>query len=391
LSLTGATETGHVASVVADAPLAVANRQAATAEDLRATLDRLGDSVYTLGETPTTLAGEPLVPRSVLNQMRRELVERLDALASAPPARMIASDRVLPGFRAAMKAAPASDFPLDLSALCRKTSQIEAALAAGVRTIYAEYEDIKRYPDAVSAVRNVAGASIFLATPQIQKPGEANIYKALAARGADGLLVRNAGGLAFCAGNDVPFVADFSMNAANELTVELLKARGALRVTASYDLSAPQLFDLLAVAPPSWIEVVIHQQIPMFHMEHCVFCAFLSPGTDATNCGRPCDDHDVKLRDRVGVDHPLKADVGCRNTLYNAVPQTTAEFLPRLIDLGARHLRVEFLDDDPAAVTRILGLYSDALAGRRDSKNLWRELKATNQYGVTRGQLAVLQ
>ena len=74
----------------------------------------------------------------------------------------------------------------------------------------------------------------------------------------------------------------------------------------------------------------------MFHMEHCVYCAFLSPGTDATNCGRPCDLHDVKLRDRVGMDHPLKADVGCRNTLYNAVPQTAAEYLPRLQKHGAR-------------------------------------------------------
>ena len=128
----------------------------------------------------------------------------------------------------------------------------------------------------------------------------------------------------------------------------------------------------------------------MFHMEHCVFCAFLSPGTDKTNCGRPCDVHDVKLRDRTGRDHPLKADVGCRNTLYNAVPQTAAEHLPRLLSRGARHLRVEFLDDDPASVSRTLGLYSDALAGRRDVKHLWRELKAANRYGVTRGPLAVL-
>jgi putative protease len=125
-------------------------------------------------------------------------------------------------------------------------------------------------------------------------------------------------------------------------------------------------------------------------MEHCVFCAFLSPGTDKTNCGRPCDRHDVKLRDRVGVEHPLKADVGCRNTLFNAVPQTAAEYLPRLMARGVKHLRVEFLDDNPEAVTRILALYRDAIAGHRDAKNLWRELKATNQYGVTRGQLAVL-
>ncbi len=128
----------------------------------------------------------------------------------------------------------------------------------------------------------------------------------------------------------------------------------------------------------------------MKHMEHCVYCAFLSPGTDHTNCGRPCDHHEVKLRDRVGAEHPLTADVGCRNTLFNAIPQTAAEFLPRLIAKGARHLRIEFLDEDPSSVERIVKLYREALEGRRDVKKLWRDLKATGQYGVTRGPLTVL-
>ena len=142
--------------------------------------------------------------------------------------------------------------------------------------------------------------------------------------------------------------------------------------------------------PADWLEIVIHQQIPMFHMEHCVFCAFLSPGTDKTNCGRPCDHHDVKLKDRTGVEHPLKADVGCRNTLYNATPQSAAEYLPGLLTLGATHLRVEFLDDSPGQVARVIGLYREVLEGRRDPKGLWRDLKATSRYGVTRGALAIL-
>jgi putative protease len=100
--------------------------------------------------------------------------------------------------------------------------------------------------------------------------------------------------------------------------------------------------------------------------------------------------HDVKLRDRVGAEHPLKADVGCRNTLFNAVPQTAAQFLPRLLARGATHLRVELLDEDAAAAERTLTLYQDALAGRRDAKTLWKALKANDQYGVTRGALAIL-
>jgi putative protease len=392
LRLSGKTATDFTATVVAESPLAVAERQVATIEQIREGLDRLGDTLYTLGTVTTKLEGSPMVPKSLLNSLRRDLTARLDALAKIPPQRSIATEPVLPTFRAALKHERPDQPPAPtIAALCRNTRQIEAAIKAGVKTIYAEYQDIKLYPEAVAASRKQDGVEIFIATPRIQKPGEANIFKFLARLGADGLLVRNAGGLYYCADEGIPFVADFSLNASNELTVEFLKAKGALRVTASYDLSADQLDDLLLAIRPEWLEVVIHQQIPMFHMEHCVFCAFLSPGTDATNCGRPCDEHDVKLRDRVGMEHPLKADVGCRNTLYNALPQTSAEYLPRFLHRGARNLRVEFLDDSPEAVTRILGLYRDALSGRREVKNLWRDLKATSKYGVTRGALAILE
>jgi putative protease len=127
--------------------------------------------------------------------------------------------------------------------------------------------------------------------------------------------------------------------------------------------------------------------MPMFHMEHCVFCAVLSPGTNKTNCGRPCDDHVVKLRDRVGVEHPLTADVGCRNTLFNAVPQSAAEAVPTLVGKGISHFRVEFLDETAADMGRVVGSYRDLLAGRVRGRDVWTSLNAANRVGVTRGTL----
>ena len=389
LSIQARAANGATAEVLAETPLVVASTQPATAQDLRDQFDRLGGTIYELGSFDAEIEGRPIVPRSLLNGLRRTLIERLETAPMAA-VRAVADSPVLPGLRPSIVVdRPAVGRPV-LSVLCRTVEQIEASVLAGISTIYADFQDIKDYKHAVDAARKVEGTTLFLATPRIQKPGEGNIFRYLARQGADGLLVRNAGGLVYCSEHEIPFVADFSLNAANELAVAYYQGRGALRVAASYDLSFDQLEDLLAATPPDWLEVVIHQQIPMFHMEHCVFCAFLSPGTDKTNCGRPCDTHDVKLRDRIGMDHPLKADVGCRNTLFHAVPQTAAEYLPRLIGRGVRHLRVEFLDDDAKAVTHTLHLYSEAIAGRRDAKTLWRELKATGKYGVTRGALAIL-
>ena len=293
-----------------------------------------GPSIDSVRSTHRSTGG-PMVPKSLLNQLRRELVDRLDAAVSVPTRRAMAAGTG-PGRPARPDPAGArprgSDWVRQPGSsrtvvLCRRTDQIEAAVAQGITTILADYQDIKEYAHAVRAARQ-GGAKVFLATPRIEKPYEANLFRYLEKLKPDGILVRNAGGLYFCAERGIPFVADFSLNAANPLTVELFKSRGATRVTASYDLNIGQLLDLIDTVPGDWLEVVIHQQIPMFHMEHCVFCAFLSPGTDQTNCGRPCDHHDVKLRDRVGVEHPLKADVGCRNTLFNAVPRRRPSTCP---------------------------------------------------------------
>jgi putative protease len=160
-------------------------------------------------------------------------------------------------------------------------------------------------------------------------------------------------------------------------------------LTVSYDLNSEQVTALFQSAPPEWFEVTVHQHMPMFHMEHCVFCAFLSKGKDYRDCGRPCETHRVKLRDRVGAEHILKADAGCRNTLFNSRAQTGAEYVTQLLALGVRRFRVEFVDEDASTVTRTLEKYQALLKGDLDGTALWNDLKVLNQLGVTRGTMRV--
>jgi putative protease len=229
--------------------------------------------------------------------------------------------------------------------------------------------------------------AIFVAPPRIFKMGEDWILQQVRSCGADGYLVRNYDHLAFFA--EGRRVGDYSLNVSNRLSAEYFKNRfGLERLAASYDLNFGQLEALLRGAPPEWFEVTIHQHMPMFHMEHCLFCAFLTSGTDYTNCGRPCDRQDLKLRDRVGAEHPVKADVGCRNTVFNALAQTGAEYVPKMLALGVRQFRIEFLNETPEQATRTLAKYRQLLRGEISGTELWRELRLFNQLGVTRGQMA---
>jgi U32 family peptidase len=184
-------------------------------------------------------------------------------------------------------------------------------------------------------------------------------------------------------------VGDFSLNVANPLSADLLMGEGFDWLTVSYDLNIGQVLDVLAAAPPKWFELTIHQHMPMFHMEHCVFCRFLSKGTDATNCGRPCDKHRVELRDRVGQRHPLSADVGCRNTLFNGRAQSGARFLPELLRAGLRRFRIELLRENAVEARRTVQVYRELLAGKAETVPLWEKLGAQSRLGVTEGTLGM--
>jgi len=390
LALWATTDAGHAVTVASEQLLETARKHPATREQLTEQMDRLGASVYELRSVAVEIDGAPMVPLSLLSELRRQLIERLDAAGTAPPPRRIREDSALTELRSRLAASSAGSesgaAPPVLRVLSRNLAQLRHLLTHEGLEHYVDFADIREYREAVALARD-AGRPLFLATPRIQKPDEIGIFHLLAKFAPDGVLVRNLSGMRYFREKEIPFVADFSLNVTNELTADYLLSFGSGRVTASYDLNRDQLLDLVRVVPASALEVVVHQHMPMFHMEHCVFCAVISPGTNKTNCGRPCDTHEVKLRDRIGMEHPLTADVGCRNTLFNAVPQSAAEVVPALLAQGIANYRLEFLNETPEEMDAVLRLYRQLLAGEVTGRDVWTGLRAANRVGVTRGTL----
>ena len=394
---------GHVAQSTSALPLTAAENQPLTTERLRDQLGRLGATPFALGALKNLLEGEVILPVSELNRLRRETIAALETLAAQPTRWALAPRTPQPSPSRVQNGAAPTDASPELVIVVRSLEQLDAALTCpGIVTVYCEFENPKHYRDAVQRFRawqtqggenqqtnaetSRAPSSIWVAAPRIFKPGEEWILKQVRSSEADGYLVRNYDHLAFFAADRKR--GDFSLNVANPLTAaHFIERHGLERVTASYDLNITQLEALLGAAPGHWFDLTIHQHMPMFHMEHCVFCAFLSSGKDYRDCGRPCDTHRVALRDRVGADLPLKADAGCRNTVYNNRAQTGADYVARLIELGARHFRVEFVNERPDDVVRTITRYQQLIRGEITGADVWRELKLINQLGVTRGQM----
>ncbi|MFK7910869.1 MAG: U32 family peptidase [Akkermansiaceae bacterium] len=360
-----------------------------TAEFLEKQLGRLGGTAWKLETLSNELEGDVMLPVSAINRLRRALVEALEGIAAIEiPQRAGTAGASMADLMPERKADESDQ--RDLSTLCRSMEQIEAALEARVSNIYVDFEDVRRGKDAVALVRQTKGARIHLATPRIQKSGEAGFFKVVERAEPDGVLIRNLGGIAhFKNRNDLYKTGDFSLNCANPLTAKILREEGGLdHLTVSYDLNIQQVLDLLLSAPTDWFELTLHQHMPMFHMEHCVFCTFMSEGTSILDCGKPCEKHHVQLKDRVGQLHTLKADVGCRNTLFNGRAQTGARFYQQLRGTGLRRFRIDFLDEDKQSATQIIRAYQELLSGKTSGQYLWQDLDLIEKLGVTDGTLA---
>ena len=69
---------------------------------------------------------------------------------------------------------------------------------------------------------------------------------------------------------------------------------------------------------------------------------------------------------------------------------TLAAAVALLRQAGLGAFRIELLEEDKDESLRILRTYQDLLAGKRGAEDIWRDLKAQSQLGVTRGTWAEL-
>jgi putative protease len=391
--------------------LTAAQRQGLTLELLHDQLGRLGNSAYSLSEVTLDVQGQPFVPASLLNQLRRSAVEELAAKQATPRPVTVHDPLTILGTgnasipaglcvgtsnpsRAARPVpttegdgrAPATP---QLHLLVRTPEQLEAAIGLRPASITLDYLELYGLRPAAERIHE-AGITAQVASPRVLKPSEQRIVNFLLRLNCP-VLVRSGGLLQALLAEEKrpPLLGDFSLNAANVLSAQSFLDMGLQRLTPTHDLNAEQVANLAQRVGPHHFEVIAYHHLPVFHTEHCVFCRFLSSGTSYKDCGHPCEKHKVALADQSGRAHPVMADVGCRNTVFGAQAQEASQFLDRWRAAGIEHYRLEFVHEDGEQVQQVTRAFMDTLAGKLSSEKLTRRLAETTPQGTTVGSLFV--
>jgi putative protease len=357
-------------------------------------LDSLSSTAYKLANLGIQIDANAYVPRKQMRELRQRATLALDALRLkvATPAVILEPAQVVFPTRNALQGKAEAK----LNLLVRKETQLdELQPGLAIDTVFLDFDYGRRHEKALARIREL-GYHAGIATLRIHKTMENRYLESLVAQNPDRILVRSLGALGWLreyylargeANLASCLVGDHSLNLCNSLAAEWFSAQGLGTLHPSWDLNRQQLLDLLGNYGGASFEVGLHLYIPTYHMEHCVYAAFLSGAARYPECKVPCMVHQVEVEDHRGERHYLHSDAECRNTLYLGKPQSMVKLVPEFMGLGVSRFRMEVLQESATMVANKAKTYSDLLRGRLTPDRVFRELGVQEKYGITEGQL----
>jgi putative protease len=359
--------------------LAPANNRITTQDFIKEELSSLGTTVYRMESFECFIQEGLFMNHRNIKELRRELVEKMNTART---------ERKLNVVEVSQPSASRTKASTGLIVLVRTTEQVEALVdLQGIKSVVLDFEFGKNYEASLKLLRD-AGIKTGIATTRILKPQEYHNLKMIARLNPDFILVRNLGAFEYLRRETkIPLIGDFSLNVTNARSLSYLSDKGLETINVSYDLNQEQLLDLVKHGDPSKMEVTIHQYMPEFHMEHCVFAAFLSKGSSFKDCGKPCEKHEVKLKDPYGNWHFLKADHECRNTFFKATPQSAGFLIETLKREGVASVRLEALSENSSELTLKVKTYLGILNGELSPGEAMKKLEMVESYGLGLGQM----
>lgn len=313
-------------------------------ERIAAQIGKTGGTVFRLEHTRMQIEGNPFLPASALNELRRraigEMEQKLLRKARLYPAR--------PAQRCADKArngGAVQEGGLYLAAQVQTAEQAQAALEAGADRVYLRCAcDEEQFRKAQEM-----GIAVYLALPAYLDEEESAAAEKLL-RKYDcfcGILAGNLAGIALARKLGMPFAADFPLNVASGEAAECLKKLGAGEAAISAELNLSEIAQIQGVRK----EVVAFGRIPVMYLRHCPLKKQGKCGT----CGK------TGLRDGKGYEFPLvRGGVSsCLLQVLASVPMAM-EDLGALRQAGAAGIRLCFWQETPEQAAQVILAYQKA-------------------------------
>ena len=339
-----------IAMAQGDAPEEARNR-AVTAEELRQRLSKTGGTVFTADSVEIELDEGLMVSASVINGLRREVLDELAARREDIPAR-----RELPASPLPDAPEPPQEmaFTVSVSRACQVTA---ALLAEKPAIVYVPAEEL----DALEPTGLHEETELCAVLPRVFRTADEQPLRAMLERHPEvtSVAIGNLGHLPIVRGLDRTLRGDFGLNVYNSRAVKFWRDRGLSSVTVSFELRWQQVRDLAKYAD---CEGIVYGRLPLMITENCV---------TKNNVGCAHGAGSV-LTDRTGAQFPVQCAYGCRCEIENGKVLVLAD-KPEVFRCGLRYGRLRFTTESPEACAAILRAHKagDVTAGEDATRGLF--------------------
>ncbi|HSL93425.1 MAG TPA: DUF3656 domain-containing protein, partial [Bacillota bacterium] len=315
-----------------------------TAETLSRQLSKLGDTPFVQGRLTLDLPPGLFMPVSEINACRRlaatTMVHQL--FGQAHPVELPLTRPTL------AKPSIVSD-ATSLGVIVASLDEAVAAVGAGAEWLGVGSEwietDLAGLLDVYRSVRAAVDMPVALRLPRVLHSDE-EAFVLARLDGSEEIIASAPGILYAAAGRGCVVRGDGGLNVFNSLTPTSLPLASA---TLSPELNRNEALAVLAKSALP-LEIVVHGRTLLMVHENCIL--------GEHNCSRSsgCRSQDL-LRDRKGLDFPVRTDYRCRSYLLNAHTTSLIGHLPDMVAHGAARLRLDLAGTGPEAVAVTVALY----------------------------------
>lgn len=336
--------------------------------------DRLKQQLEKTGSTPFSFAYMSInmdegitMPISIINQIRRELLEKLEQNRTQHHLNRQYSE-VIPTISSLETTAITPQLTISV----RNLKQLQTVLNHGIELIY--YKDIKTLKKAVE-LGSQHGVTIIPQLPRIMNDEEinqaTNIIESLPIQT---VMLGEYGMYHALENKGYTLLTDFAFNTNNVQSIEALKQLGVSQVTLSYEINQKQMRGLLKQSPLP-IEAIVYTRIPMMITKHCPVKLL-----NQQEFCRMCLSTPFGLRDRKNKILPLLRTGNCITEIFNSQHLILIEFIAELQKMGVQSFRLEFTNESEHAISEAIHVYQAAIQTGKVNQDWLAEHKNNDDY-----------
>ena len=334
---------GHRAAAQGPEPEAARTREI-TRLDVETQLSKTGGTPYRCEAARSKVEKGLSVPLSVLNNLRRQVLEDLSRQRSALPERRHSE------YKAGARYENRREEPVitvSLRSAAQLTFELQRLKPA---LVYLPAEEIAAHPDVVKEAM-ARGVPVAVTLPRICLDRELDVLKGQLEQawelGVTEALVGNLGLAEVARQMGFALRGDFGLQVFNSQAQKEYKRLGFRSLTASFELKLAQIRDMSKAVDT---EMIAYGRLPLMITENCAI---------RNQSGR-CQCSNVnQLTDRKGVRFPVVKAFGCRNEILNANKLFLADKAQDYKWAGLWAIRLQFTTENPLECVQVMERYLD--------------------------------